>query len=115
MTTGTGSGMVMNRGPGGIKNHAKEAMLRLFSAEEKWNRVAERFAREEEWIDEALSRLLAEDAPLLHLRWMRKLPWYSVAILLQIAERTARHHHEPALIAFWEAYKEGEKRKEKTA
>ena len=109
LATGPASGIVMNTGSGGGENHAEEAMIRLLSAEERWQEAAERLTCEEARIGAALSRLPAEDALLLHLRWLRELPWCAVALRLHMGERTARRRHEPALAAFWGAYGEEKK------
>ena len=109
LATGTAGGIVLSAGSCASGNPAEEAMIRLLSAEERWREAAERLTREEARIGTALSRLPAEDALLLHLRWLRELPWCAVALRLHMSERTARRRHEPALAAFREAYGEEKK------
>ena len=106
LATGTAGGIMLSAGSGPSGNPAEEAMIRLLSSEERWQEAEERLTREEARIGEALSRLPAEDALLLHLRWMRELPWCAVALRLHMSERTARRRHEPALSAFRAAYGE---------
>ena len=104
LAAGTAGGIVTLGGSGRNRNPAEEAMLRLLSAEEAWQEAAGRLSREEARIGAALSSLPAEDALLLHLRWMREMPWCGVAQRLHMSERTVRRRHEPALCAFYAAY-----------
>ena len=84
-----------------------EAVLPLLEAERRWTRDADRLAEREAAIGEALSRMPAEDALLLHLRWLRRLSWCAVALRLHMSERTARRRHARALAAFRDAYRAG--------